>query len=64
MKHQGQNTPIIKTHIAKLEMMKHQGQNTPIKMIQKTQKQTKLLQFPTLCLQMLLDDEVAKSIIP
>ena len=27
MKHQGQNTPIIKTHIAKLEMMKHQGQN-------------------------------------
>ena len=38
----------IKTQIAKLKMMEHQGQNIQMKMIQKTQKQTKLLQFPTL----------------
>ena len=39
----------IKTHIDKLKMMKHQEQNIPMKMIQKTQKQTKHMQFPTLC---------------
>ena len=39
----------MKTHIAKLKMMKHLGQNVPMKMIQKIQKQTKLLPFLTLC---------------
>ena len=39
----------IKAHIAKLKMMKHQRQNIPIKMIQKTQKQAKRLQFLILC---------------
>ena len=39
----------IKTHIAKLKIMKHQRQNISMKMIQKTQKKTKLLQFLTLC---------------
>ena len=39
----------IKTHINKLEMMKHQEQNIPMKMIQKEKKQTKFLQFLTLC---------------
>ena len=35
--------------ITKLKMMKHQEQNISMKMIQKTQKQTKLLQLLTLC---------------
>ena len=43
------NRLTIKTHIAKLKIMKHQGQNIPMKMIQKTQKQTELMQFLTLC---------------
>ena len=36
----------IKTHIAKLYMMKHQSQENPMKLIQKKEKQTKLLHFP------------------
>ena len=40
---------IIKTHIAKLKIIKHQRQDIPTKMIQKAQKQTKLLHFLTLC---------------
>ena len=36
----------IKTHIVKLKMMKFLEQNIPTTMIQKTQQQTKLLQFP------------------
>ena len=39
----------IKTHTAKLKIMKRQRQSIPMKMIQKIQKQTKLLQFATLC---------------
>ena len=39
----------IKTHKAKLKMTKHQGQNILMKVIQKTEKQTKLQQLPTLC---------------
>ena len=34
----------IKTHIAKLQTMKHERQNISMKVIQKIQKQTKLLQ--------------------
>ena len=33
----------IKTHLAKWKMMEHQKHNMPMKMIQKAQKQTKLL---------------------
>ena len=33
----------IKTHVAKLKMIKDQWQNISMKMIQKTQKQKKLL---------------------
>ena len=36
----------IKTHKATLKMMKHQGQNILMKVIQKTEKQTKLQQLP------------------
>ena len=64
----------IKIHIAKFKMMEHQVQNIPMKMIQNTQKYAKLLQFPTLCSnlmqqlypnfihQILPVDEIAKSI--
>ena len=45
----------IKTQIAKLKMTKHQRQNIPMKVIQKTQKQTKHLQLPNI----LLDAEIA-----
>ena len=41
----------MKFHIAKLNMMKHQAQNIPMKIIQETQKQTKLPQFLTLCVE-------------
>ena len=42
-------TPLtITTYIAKLKIMKQLGQNIPMKMIQKTYKLVKLLQFPTL----------------
>ena len=36
-------------HIAKLKMIKHQGPSIPMKMIQKTQRETNVLQFPTFC---------------
>ena len=39
----------FKTHRAKLKKIKHQGHIVPMNIIQKTQKQTKLLQFPILC---------------
>ena len=34
---------------AKLKMMKHHAQNIPMKVIQKKEKQTKLLYFPISC---------------
>ena len=43
------NSFTFKTHLVKLKMMKHPRQNTPMKMIQKSQKQTKPLQFRSLC---------------
>ena len=42
-------TLTIKIRIVKLTMIKFQEQNVPTTMIQKTQKQTKLLQFQLLC---------------
>ena len=42
-------TLTIKIRIVKLKMIKFQEQNVPTTMIQKTQKQTKLLQFQLLC---------------
>ena len=40
---------IIKTHIAKLKMIKHHGQSIPMKVIQKKEKQKKLLHFQISC---------------